>query len=78
MGVWTDNFDDFAVELHSLRDAGDKVVALTVMTGKIQGTGLPIDQHVGIVSGDFRDGTSLQSQFFESWDEALEAAGLTE
>jgi hypothetical protein len=78
MGVWTDNFDDFAVELHSLRDAGDKVVALTVMTGKIQGTGVPIHQHVGIVNGDFRHGTSLQSQFFESWDEALQAAGLTE
>ena len=78
VGIWTDSFDNFAVEVHGLRDAGDKVVALTVNTGKIKGTGVPIRQPVGTVYADFRGGTSHQAHFFESWNEALEAAGLSE
>jgi ketosteroid isomerase-like protein len=78
VAIWTDNFDDFAVEVHDLRAAGDKVVALYEQSGRIRDSGVPIRQQVGGVFSDFRGGKSHQAHFFESWKEALEAAGLRE
>jgi ketosteroid isomerase-like protein len=75
--IWIDNFDEFAVEVHELRDAGDKVVGLTVNKGKIKGAGTPVSQPIGTVYDDFRDGTSHRAHFFETWKQALEAAGLS-
>ncbi len=56
VGRWTENFDDFSIEVAELRDAGDKVVVLGETGGRIKGSGVPIRQPVGIVYTGFRDG----------------------
>jgi ketosteroid isomerase-like protein len=78
VAVWTENFDEFAAEVEEFRELGNKIVALTVLTGQIKGSGDLVRQPVGAVYGDFRDGRSGEAYFFQSWEEALEAAGLRE
>jgi ketosteroid isomerase-like protein len=77
--VFTDSFDGWSVDVIELRDAGDAVVALIEHGGKIKGTNVPIRQQMGVVASDFRHGQRVgRFNFFETWREALEAAGLSE
>jgi ketosteroid isomerase-like protein len=75
---FTENFDDWAWEVHEIRDAGDRVLVLTEMTGRIKDSGVPIRQQIGIVNSDFRDGMAHEARFFLSSQDALKAAGLAE
>jgi ketosteroid isomerase-like protein len=75
--VFADNFDDWTVDVVELRDAGDSVVALIEHGGKIKGTDVPIHQPMGNVYSDFRQGQVGRARFFQTWREALEAAGLS-
>lgn len=54
-GQRTESFDDFGFEIREVRDAGDVVVVLLDMTGRIKGSGVPIHQPVGAVHGDFTE-----------------------
>jgi ketosteroid isomerase-like protein len=75
---WTEDFDDFELQVDELRDAGDGVVVwLGYNTGRIKGTKVPINQPVGGVQR-FRDGLMVEIHYFPTWPEALEAAGLRE
>ncbi|MGI8512553.1 MAG: nuclear transport factor 2 family protein [Solirubrobacteraceae bacterium] len=76
--VWTDNFDDFEFEVSELREVGDKVVMLGATVGRIQGSGVPIRQPLGAVYSDFRDGQVGEGRNFLTWQQALEAVGLSE
>ena len=78
MAVFTETFDDYEAELHDIRDAGDRVVALVWQRGRIDGGDEVIRQQIGAVYSDFRDGLVGEARFFRSWAEALEAVGLTE
>ena len=78
LAEWFENFDDFGIELHEIRDAGDKVVALAETIGRIKDSGLPIRQPLGVVYWDFRNGKIGEGRNFLTWREALEAAGLSE
>ena len=66
------------MELVELRDAGDAVVALIEHGGRIKGTDTPLRQPMGIVYSDFRGEQIGKARFFQTWPEALEAAGLSE
>jgi ketosteroid isomerase-like protein len=77
--VWTGNFDDWTMEVIELHDAGDSVVVLIEHGGKIKGTDSPLRQPMGIVFSDFRQGRLVaRIDYFQTWREALEAAGLSE
>jgi ketosteroid isomerase-like protein len=76
--VFTDTFDDWTIDVVELHDAGDSVVALIEHGGKIKGTDDPIKQPMGTVYSDFRQGQIGKAHFFQTWREALEAAGLSE
>jgi ketosteroid isomerase-like protein len=78
--IFADTFDDWSFDVIDVRDAGDSVVALLEHGGKIKGTDNPIRQPMGIVISDFREGGRVagRGQFFQTWREALEAAGLQE
>jgi ketosteroid isomerase-like protein len=76
--VWSDNFDGWTVEPPELRLAGDTVVALFEHHGTIKGTDAPMRQRMGSVFPRFRDGKIVEARFFQTWEEALEAAGLSE
>lgn len=72
--VWTDSFDDWTIESVELRDAEGLVVALIEHSGKVKGTDTSMRQRMGAVCSDIRDQRIGRIQFFESWEEALEAA----
>ena len=76
--AFSENFDDFRFEVHDIRDAQDRVVALIDMTGHIKHSGAEISQRLGLVVSGFRDGTFRDVRAFPSWHEALEAVGLSE
>jgi hypothetical protein len=59
-----------------MREAKDRVIALTEMTGQIKNSGAPISQPIGLVVTDFQDATFGEVRAFASWREALKAAGL--
>ena len=76
--AFSENFDDFRYEVHDIRDAGDRVVALVDMTGRIKHSRAEVSQRLGFVISGFRDGTFREVRAFTSWSEALKAAGLAE
>jgi ketosteroid isomerase-like protein len=76
--IFTENFDGYALTVHDIRAAGDRVVALYEASGRMKASGVPIRQPVGIVLSDFRDGTIGKVRSYFSWAEALKAAGLEE
>jgi ketosteroid isomerase-like protein len=79
LSIFTDNFDEWTFDLVEVRDAGDSVVALIEHGGKIKGTDNALRQPMGVVFSDLRDGkTAGRIHFFQTWGEALEAAGLSE
>src|SRR5271166_6146892 len=47
-GVFRENFEDYALQVHEVRDLGERVLALYEATGRIKGSGLPIRQPIGI------------------------------
>jgi ketosteroid isomerase-like protein len=73
---FSENFDDFRFEVHDVRDAQDRVVALIDMTGRIKDSGAAVSQRLGFVVSGFRDGTFRDVRAFTSWHEALESVGL--
>ena len=75
--VWTENFDDFRLDLEKAIDAGDHVVALGCQRARIKGSDDRIEQPVGY-DWEVRDGKGTRVQVYFSWEEALEAAGLKE
>jgi ketosteroid isomerase-like protein len=78
MEEWTENFDAFAFEVREVREAGDKVLVLCEIVGRIKGTRVPIRQPVATLYSDFRDGRIGEGRNFLRWREGLEAAGLRE
>jgi ketosteroid isomerase-like protein len=75
---FVENFDDWGWEVHDLRDAGDRIVALVEMKGTIKHSDVPIRFAQGIVAADFRGDTVGELRFFNSWREALGAAGVAD
>jgi ketosteroid isomerase-like protein len=48
IAAWTDNFEDWGIEVREIRAAGTRVVALTEMTGETKGSRVPIRQPLGL------------------------------
>ena len=75
--VWTENFDEYRLDVEKAIDAGDHVVALVYQRARIKGTGDRIEQPIGY-DWEVRDGKGARVQVYFTWEEALEAAGLSE
>jgi ketosteroid isomerase-like protein len=75
--VWTENFNDYRLDLEKAIDAGDRVIALVYQRGRIKGSGNEIEQPIGY-DWEVRDGKGIRVQVYFSWAEALKAAGLRE
>lgn len=74
--LWAAEFDDFGWAVHDIRDAGERVVALSEMTGRIKGSGVRISAHAGLVVSDIHDRMLGAIRVYSSRDEALKAVGL--
>ena len=78
MHTWTDEFDDWSMELDRLIDAGDdRVVALTHQSATGKASGVPVELNIGQVL-ELEDGHLVRVRSYISHADALEAAGLSE
>ncbi len=76
--AFSENFDDFRYDVHDIRAAQDRVVALVDMKGHIKHSGAEVSQRLGFVISGFRERTFREVRAFPSWHDALEAVGLEE
>ena len=78
VAAFSENFDGWAYELEDIRDADDRVVALTYMTGRIKNSRQSVNQSPGLVVSDFRGATFGEVRAFPTWHQALEIGGLVD
>jgi|SRR5580704_240528 ketosteroid isomerase-like protein len=76
--AFSENFDDFRYDVHEVRDAQDRVLALVDMKGRIKGSSSEVNQRRGFVVSGFVDETFGEVRSFASWQDAIEAVGLEE
>jgi ketosteroid isomerase-like protein len=75
---WDENFDEFGFEVLELRDAGEAVVSLAEISGRMKGSGTPMTMQIGVVFSGFEDGRIAEQRLHSTWQSALKAAGLAE
>jgi ketosteroid isomerase-like protein len=81
IGFWKeldDAMEELQLQPQEFRDAGDLVAVRLRHHGKGKGSGLVMDEELYHQVSTFRDGVIVRIEYFESWGEALEAAGLRE
>jgi ketosteroid isomerase-like protein len=79
MTQFVETFDEIRWEIAELIETGNRVVALVRQHAKIKGTGVPLEQSIGVVVADFGGDQSFgEVHFFLTWAEARQAAGLSE
>jgi ketosteroid isomerase-like protein len=78
MRTWTEQFDDWSLQVERLIDAGDEgVVALTRQWATGKASGVPVELNLGMVY-ELKDGCVIRMTNYLTHAEALEAAGLSE
>jgi ketosteroid isomerase-like protein len=70
-------FPDFRIEVVWVRDAGDLTVSELQNSAHGEGSAAPLEEVVWQVS-EWRDGRVVRWQIYDSEQDALEAAGLSE
>jgi ketosteroid isomerase-like protein len=76
LDAWLETWEDWELEVESLRDAGHKVVALVSQRGTSKAAGMPVEMSFAQV-WTLRDGKQTRMEMYSDRDEAMEAAGLT-
>jgi ketosteroid isomerase-like protein len=71
-----EHFENLQLEPQEWVDAGDLVATRLRHSGRGRESGLEIDAELYHQVVTFRDGTMVRIEYFGSWDEALEAAGV--
>jgi ketosteroid isomerase-like protein len=74
---WIVAFDELQVEPEELIDAGDQVVVVAHLTGRMKASDGEVDMRLGIVY-TVRDGKIVRGREYATRHEALKAAGLEE
>jgi hypothetical protein len=75
--VWADGVTDPMVEIHQVRDLGERVLVLARLTGRDSVSAAEVEQRFGLVNSDLRaDGTVGEVRFFLHWEDVLRAVGL--
>ena len=77
VGQVREAFGDIAWEPREIIDRGDLVLVRVHISAKGLHTALPIGEAVGHVYR-LREGKAVHLDIFRTWDQALEAAGLSE
>ena len=75
--AWRGAWDEWALEIDALHDAGDKVVALLRQHGQSKAAGMPVEMLFAQV-WTIRDGKEARMDMYSDQAEALEATGLAE
>jgi ketosteroid isomerase-like protein len=69
-----EGFDEFSAEALSVEDFGDAILATTRYTGRVERSGIAMDQTFFSVYWS-RDGLTVRMRDYETREEALEAIG---
>ena len=72
---WLAAWEDWRLEVESLQDAGDTVVAIVRQHGRSRTTGMLVDMHFAQV-WSLRDGAMARMEMYADTEEALRAVGL--
>lgn len=72
---WAGGWQDFHQDVERIIDAGDQVVGLVRHHGRGKQSGAPVELRLGYLH-TIKNGKIVRWEMFETWDEALEAAGL--
>jgi ketosteroid isomerase-like protein len=75
--TWREAWEDITVRVERIEDLDDRLVALLTFDGKGRGSGVEVSIRVGQVA-TVAEGRVSKLVTFPDWDEALEAAGLSE
>jgi ketosteroid isomerase-like protein len=73
-----DTFEELRLLPQEDVDAGDRVATRLRHYGRGRGSGLKLDTELYHQVATFRDGTMVRIEYFRTWAEALEAAGVSE
>jgi ketosteroid isomerase-like protein len=76
--AFSENFDDFHYDVHDVREARDRVVALVDMIGHIKHSQAEVSQRRGFVVSGFDQDTFSEIRSFPTWQDALKAVELEE
>jgi ketosteroid isomerase-like protein len=75
--TWLEVWEDWELEVESLHDARDKVVALVRQHGTSKAAGMPVEMSFAQVF-TIRDGKQSRMDMYSDREEALASAGLSE
>jgi hypothetical protein len=73
-----ETFDDLRLRPQEHVDCGDRIATRLRHYGRGKASGAEIDQELFHQVATFEDGVIVRMEYFESWDQALEAAGVRE
>jgi ketosteroid isomerase-like protein len=71
-----DTFEELRLEPQEAVDAGERVALRLRFYGRGKGSGAELDTEMYHQVTTFRDGRMVRVEYFTSWPEALEAAGV--
>jgi ketosteroid isomerase-like protein len=71
-----DSFEGLTMSLEQFIDAGDDVVVLVTLSGRGRGSGVEVRRRQGYI-WTLEGGKAIRFRWFNTPEEALEAAGLT-
>jgi ketosteroid isomerase-like protein len=74
--AWTEAWDEWELDVQSLHDAGDQVVAILHQSGRAKATGLLVEMTFAQV-WTLRDGLQTRMEMYSDIAEAMRDAGLT-
>ena len=75
--TWREAWEDITVKVERIEDLGDRIVALLTFNGRGRGSGVEVSLRVGHVA-TVREGRLSKLVSIASWDETLQAVGLSE
>jgi ketosteroid isomerase-like protein len=71
-----ETFDELRLDPQEFVDAGDQVAVRLRYYGRGKESGLELDTEMYHQLTTFRDGLMVRFEYFTSWDQVLEAAGI--
>jgi ketosteroid isomerase-like protein len=71
-----ETFDELRLDPQEFVDAGDRVAVRLRYYGRGKGSGAELDTEMYHQVTTFRDGMMVRIEYFTSWPQALEAAGV--
>ena len=77
-GEIDETMEELTLEPQEFIDAGDRVATRLRHHGRGKGSGVEINEELYHQVATFRDGRIVRMEYFAEWDEALDAAGLSE